>query len=165
MSATDGHRTLASLEIRPLEAADRDRLAAAFARLSPEARYQRFLGPKPELSERELDDLTRLDGVSRDAVVGIEHATGRMVGVARYAAHSGTSSAADVAVAIADEWQGPGLGLTLCRALPGRAGATGFRWVTATVLHDNFRSRALLRRLGFRLRTHDGGVMEFAREL
>jgi hypothetical protein len=46
----DGRR----LRVRPLGPADRDRLTALFARLSPESRYRRFLSPKPELMPREL---------------------------------------------------------------------------------------------------------------
>ncbi|MGZ6695235.1 MAG: N-acetyltransferase family protein [Solirubrobacteraceae bacterium] len=154
-----------ALEIRPIEDSDRDRLAAAFAALSPEARYQRFHGPKPRLSSKELDQLTQLDHVTRDAVVAIEPATGRLVGVARYAVWPADASTAEAAIVVADDWQGRGLGLALSTVLVCRAAARGFARLTATALHDNARSRALLRRLGFRPRSREGSVVEFALEL
>ena len=40
-----------SIEVRPIEPADRPELAAAFSRLSPESRYRRFLSPNSSLSE------------------------------------------------------------------------------------------------------------------
>src|SRR5436190_3119726 len=153
------------LEFRPLESTDRERLAAAFARLSPQSRYQRFLTPKPKLLAGELDELTQLDHVTRDAVVAVERGTDRLVGVARYGSHPGDDSAADVAVTIADDWQGRGLGLKLTCMLLDRAARHGIARVTATVLDGNARSRSLLRRLGFRARRRDGNVLEFGLEL
>src|SRR5437660_548701 len=85
-----------ALEIRSLERTDRDGLAAAFERLSSESRYQRFLSAKPRLSAAELDNLTHLDHVTRDAVIAIERATGRLVGVARYALRPGAPATAEV---------------------------------------------------------------------
>src|SRR3954468_19694365 len=74
------------LEVLPLRPADRDRLADLFDRLSERSRHHRFLGPKSHLSEAELDRLTRLDHITRDAVAARERASGDIVGVARYAA-------------------------------------------------------------------------------
>jgi RimJ/RimL family protein N-acetyltransferase len=154
-----------AVEIRPLERTDRDRLAAAFARLSPEARYHRFLGHKPELSAVELDNLTQLDYITRDAVVAVERRTGRLVGIARYAIQPRDRATADVAIAIADDWQGYRLGLALSRRLLCRAAGSGIQRLVGEVLDDNVRSRALLRKLGFHQRGRHGSVIEFALEL
>src|SRR5437868_14272026 len=89
------------LEFRPLESTDRERLAAAFARLSPQSRYQRFLTPKPKLLAGELDGLTQLDHVTRDAVVAVGRGTDRLLGVVRFARHPGDDWPADVAVTTA----------------------------------------------------------------
>jgi acetyltransferase len=155
----------APLAIRPIEAADRALLAAFFDGLSEQTRYQRFLGPKPQLSPVELDRLTQLDHISRDALGAFEPGGGRLVAVARYAVHVRDRSSADIAITVADEWQGLGLGTALGRALVRRAAASGIARLTASVLSDNMRSRALMRRLGFRARGRDGAVIEFAREL
>lgn len=49
------------LELRQIGPGDRDRLAGLFARLSPESRHRRFLGPKTELTAAELTCLTEID--------------------------------------------------------------------------------------------------------
>jgi RimJ/RimL family protein N-acetyltransferase len=153
------------LEIRTLRPDDRDLLAAAFERLSPLSRYQRFLTPKPELSPSELDYLVKLDHRTHDAVVAIDEDTGHLVGVARYAIYPGAPAAADLAVTVADDWQSRCVGTMLSRVLVRRALDHGIARLTATTLHDNFRSRKLLRRLGFTAQGRDGAFVELALEL
>ena len=61
----DGSRVV----IRPIEPDDREALAAAFERLSPESRYRRFFAPVSRLSERDLDYLTCVDHHDHEALV------------------------------------------------------------------------------------------------
>src|SRR4051794_2330251 len=125
------------LEVRPLEPGDRDSVAAAFAQLSAETRYQRFLGPKPSLSPSELDRMTQLDHLTRDALGAFDPGTGRLIGVARYAVNADDRTTADVAIVVADDWQGRGLGTALMRALVRRAAASGVARLGGMVLADN----------------------------
>jgi RimJ/RimL family protein N-acetyltransferase len=155
----------ALLHVRPLGPADRGHLAAAFERLSAESRYRRFLGPKPELSPRELSALTELDHLNRDALGAFERTTGRLVAVARYATYEHDGTTADIAVTVADEWQGRGLGTVLGRAIVHRAASSGISRLTGTTFADNLAGRTMLRRLGFRARGRDGHVIEFGLEL
>ena len=157
--------SFAGLEVRPLESTDRDRLSAAFERLSDASRSARFHGAKARLGERELDRLTRLDHITRDAVIAVERDSGRIVGVARYATDAGRVSAAEIAIVVADEWQGRGLGTALTRLLMWRAATTGFTRLSASVQADNRRAQRLLRRLGFVLRGRDGDALELAVDL
>src|SRR5262245_36906785 len=60
----DGSRVTLRL-VRP---GDKPLLLEAFARLSPESRYRRFLGPKSNLSPAELRYLTECDGVDHFAL-------------------------------------------------------------------------------------------------
>ena len=48
--------------------------------MSDRTRRQRFLGPKPRLSARELDYLTDVDHVTHEALVAIDETTGEIVG-------------------------------------------------------------------------------------
>jgi RimJ/RimL family protein N-acetyltransferase len=153
-------RSAAPIEIRPLARADRARLAAAFERLSDRSRQLRFLGPKPRLSSSELTYLTEIDHRRHEAIVAIDAATDRIVGVARYAAMHGEEGSADLAVVVADEWQGHGLGPRLVRALIGRAEANGVERLVATTLSENRPARAMLRRIGFRTSSLAGGVLD-----
>jgi RimJ/RimL family protein N-acetyltransferase len=86
-------------------------------------------------------------------------------GIARYAIQPRDRSTADVAITIADDWQGRRLGLTLSRKLLCRAAGSGIPRLVGEVLHDNVRSCALLRELGFHQRGRRGDIIEFALEL
>jgi RimJ/RimL family protein N-acetyltransferase len=146
--------------IRAITAEDSARLADAFAGLSDRSRYQRFLSPKPRLSSAELRYLTDIDHRTHEALVAVDPSDGSLVGVARYA-----GDPADVAIVIADAWQGRGIGTRLLRELVARAEANGISDLSATTLHDNPAARALLRRVGFRTRSISGGLVELGLDL
>jgi GNAT superfamily N-acetyltransferase len=156
MTLADGAR----LRVRPIVPADREPLADAFDRLSDRSRRQRFLAPKPRLSARELDYLTDVDHVTHEALVAIDETTGDIVGVGRYATGSDGGVAADMALTVVDAWQRRGIGHALAVRLVERARANGITRLTGTALADNLRVRALLDRLGFRVRSVSAGVVE-----
>jgi RimJ/RimL family protein N-acetyltransferase len=147
----------AVVEVRALRPGDRAALAAAIDRLSPRSRYLRFATPKPGVSERELDVLLDLDHHDREALLAIDPATRRGVGVARFARFPGEDDVVDVAVTVADEWQGRGLGRALLELLVARARAEGHTALHADVLSANAPSIALLRGAGFRPVPGGGG--------
>jgi acetyltransferase len=153
----DGSR----LGLRPIVADDRDALATWFGRLSPESRRRRFLGHKSKLTARELTYLTDVDHVTHAAFVAVDETDSRIVGVARYATGSEDGRTADVGVAIADEWQGRGLGTRLTAQLVRAARANGMACLTAMTLWENAAARALLRRFGFRPAGSEGDALAF----
>jgi GNAT superfamily N-acetyltransferase len=150
----------ARLRVRPIDPADRGPLADAFEHLSDESRHHRFLGPKPRLSTRELEYLTEVDHVTHEALVAIDETTGQIVGVGRYATGSGGGTVADMALAVADAWQQRGIGHALAVRLMERARANGITSLTGMTLSGNRGARALLDRLGFRVCSAGGGVLE-----
>jgi ribosomal protein S18 acetylase RimI-like enzyme len=156
MTLADGAR----LRVRPIDPADRLPLADAFSRLSDQSRFQRFLGPKPRLSERELDYLTDVDHVTHEALVAIDETTGQIVGVGRYATGHGGGTVADLALAVTDAWQRRGIGHALAARLVERARANDMTALTGSTLAGNRAARALLDRLGFRVRSLSAGVLE-----
>jgi RimJ/RimL family protein N-acetyltransferase len=153
------HALLPHYVIRQLGPDDRDALAHAFTRLSPESRRRRFLGPKPALSARELRWMTEIDHVSHEALAAVA-ADGRIVAVARYNAWHDRAGAADLAVAVIDEWQGRRIGSRLARQAIARARANGFALLTGTTLWDNRPARRMLKRLGFRTVAADGALLD-----
>lgn len=146
--------------LRQIGPDDRDRLATLFARLTPQSRYRRYLSPKPQLTPRELVHLTDVDHVEHEAIAAVDHRDGALVGVARYAREPDRAGAAAVAVEVADDLQGMGIGTALATCIIQRAHANGFTLLTATTLWENRVARALLRSLGFRARGSDGGELE-----
>lgn len=158
-------RNASSLRIRQIEPGDRDRLAAAFDRLSPRSRYLRFMAHKPKLSDAELTYLTDVDHVTHEALGAFDPSTGELVGVARYATFSGSGTTADLAVTVVDEWQRVGLGTMLAHRIVYRAADNEIERLEATTLVDNLAARALLRRLGFRAHGRDADVLELGLDL
>ena len=154
----------AGVVIRPLEPLDRAGIAAWFDRLSQESRHRRFLTPKPSLSQRELTYLTVVDHRWREALAAVA-GDGTIVGVGHYGGESGRFAIADVAVAVADEWQRQGIGTALGRALIAQARANGFRHLTGTTTWENRPARALLRRLGFYARASQGHIIDLELDL
>lgn len=137
-----------ALQIRPLHHGDRERLREAFEHLSAESRYRRFLGPVRHLSKRELDFLVDVDHHRHEALVAVDRATGRGVGIARYVRLDSEPEVAEIAVTVADAWQGRGVGTQLVAELARRARAEGIARFRALVLADNRRMLDLLAELG-----------------
>jgi GNAT superfamily N-acetyltransferase len=148
------------LRLRPVRPHDRDGLAKLFARLGPESRYRRFLLPKRELTPGELAALTDVDHLYHEAIAAVDQHDGSIAGVGHYAHDTDRVSSASLAVAVADELHGMGIGTALARCTVQRARANGFALLTATTLWENRPARALLRRLGFRACSSQGGVIE-----
>jgi RimJ/RimL family protein N-acetyltransferase len=151
--------------IRPVRPDDREALRESFERLSPESRYRRFLAPMAHLSESQLTYLTRVDHHDHEALVAMAEgdgdAEGEGLGIARFVRLE-DPDAAEVAVAVADSWQGRGLGTVLLAHLLARARQEGIERFTATVLADNRGSVEVLSSLG---RTTVGPPQEGAVEL
>ena len=149
------------IDVRPLERTDRAGLEHAISRLSDRSRYLRFASAKPRLSDRELDRLLDVDHHEREALLAVDALTGRGIAVVRYAKVPGERGAVEVAVTVADEWQGRGLGSALLGEIMERARAEGHSTLRATVLAVNDRSIAMLRKAGFTPRSGGGVLREY----
>jgi len=145
-----------SVLVRPVLPQDGD-LQQAFVRgLSPASRYRRFHSPVGELPPSMLAYLTQVDYASHLALLAETFdADGCEVQVAeaRYVRRDdGEPGVADFAVAVADGWQGLGLGRYLLTALAREARANGLRRLEGSVLADNAAMKGLVRGLGWTLR-------------
>jgi acetyltransferase len=147
--ARDGSRVL----IRPVHPQDLE-LARAFVRdLSPESRYNRFHGAIAELTPRMARWATHVDYDRHMALIAVVYVAGREVeiGAARYAVGA-DGETAEFAVAVADAWQGRGVGERLLCGLISVAARRGLRWIEGDVLAGNRGMRTLARKLGFQSR-------------
>ena len=141
-------RTTVTVRIRPIRPEDAPALLEGFARLSQESRRLRFLGPKNELSRREVRYLTEVDHHNHEALVAVSRLTGRGLGVARFIRDTRDREMADVAVTVIDEWQARGLGTVLMTRLAARARCEGIHRFSALISADNRGIRRLLGKLG-----------------
>jgi RimJ/RimL family protein N-acetyltransferase len=133
--------------VRPIRPEDAAPLRAGFERLSEESRYRRFLSPMQSLSGPMLRYLTELDHHDHEALVATAD-DGALVGVARFVRRTSDRQAAEVAVTVADDWQGRGVGTTLLELLADRARAEGISRFTALILARNQSMLALVEDLG-----------------
>jgi len=149
------------VEIRALGPDDKAGLAAGFERLSEHSRYRRFLSATPKLSAKQLAYFTEVDHHDHEALVAIEPASRHGVGVARYVRSRDNPEEAEFAVAVADDWQGRGLGTELLRHLAARARQEGIIWFTGLVLGENQSMLHMLGGLGdVEQRRGEGGTVE-----
>jgi len=134
-TTADGTR----VRMRLLRPADRDRLVAGFAKLSPESRYRRFFTAMPRLPEATLQRLLDTDGWNHVAI-GLETADGgppEGVAVARFIRLPDAPDTAEAAIAVVDHMQRRGLGKLLLAALADAARERGIRRFRAEVMRDN----------------------------
>jgi ribosomal protein S18 acetylase RimI-like enzyme len=151
-------RYVDGVTIRPLPNGDTGSIAALFARLGPRSRERRFGGAKPRLSDTELAALARVDG-DHHVLLGYLLGDPEPAGMAQLVRDG---SEAEVAFAVADVYQGRGIGSLLARELTADARAAGITRLRATVSGDNPRAVSLLARCAESLRvTWRGGQREF----
>lgn len=156
-------------ELRVIKPEDRDKIQRGLANLSEHSRYLRFFTPKPSLSERELDYLTRIDGVNHFALVAdrmkddanrSEADTG--YGVARFVRDRRNPEVAEAAIIVTDDSHHKGLGNALLGRLAEAAQERGISWFTCDILAGNEAMCGLLQ--GLFPRAHfdytDDGIIE-----
>jgi acetyltransferase len=146
-----------SLRVRPVRHDD-GKLEEAFVHaLSLESRYQRMLSGGVKVTPEWLDSMTHIDYHRHMAfaVTTVSDGGEQFVGVGRYVVDAATLSA-DVALVLADAWQGRGLGRRLLATLLEHAQAAGVREAVGIVLASNKAMLRLARSMGFAVTAEPG---------
>ena len=155
-----------AVALRPIRPQDKPALVSFHARLSEDTRYRRYHSAKGDLTSRDLRYLTEVDGHHHVALVA--HPEGRpdhLLGVARAVADPGRPDEAEVAIVVADDVHGQGVGAELIEGVIDRAAREGAGRIVAMVQGDNHRAMRLFQGFGFHQRAWDGGIRELVREL
>jgi acetyl coenzyme A synthetase (ADP forming)-like protein len=156
-----------SVLIRAIRPDDKESLRRHFSALGPESRYFRFFTFKNALTDEELRYFTEPDFRRHVGLVAVrlEHGQEQILGVARYTPSQGVPDdprRSEFAVAVADSWQGRGLGTTLLEHLAKVAVRNGVREFEGDVLGHNTRMVDMLKATGFALqRTNRGGIFRY----
>ncbi|HEY7398627.1 MAG TPA: GNAT family N-acetyltransferase [Gaiellaceae bacterium] len=131
--------------IRPLRNGEVVAVQAVFERLGSGSRLARFGGAKTVLTRDDLAQLARVDARHHVLVALVDCVP---IGIARLV-RDGDS--AEVAVEVADEWQGRRVGTLLMARLADDARAAGIARLHAFVPYGNVVSRRLMRRASVRV--------------
>lgn len=133
-------------ELRDIRPEDKPLLQQFHARLSDETRYRRYHGVKGALTKGDLRYLTEVDGHQHVALVAVSD-DGTFGGVARVVADGDDS---ELAIVVADDVQGAGVGGLLLQALLKRAREEGHHRIIFEVQADNHRALRCFQGLGAR---------------
>jgi GNAT superfamily N-acetyltransferase len=139
-----------SITIRPIHAADRERLVSLFKRMSPGSIRHRFFAAKRELTDEDLELLIG-DGVTdvAFAVVARGDASDTFLGAGRYVLLGDPPGVAEVAFEVADAEQGHGIGTLLLEHLARIARTRGVTCFRAEVEADNSAMLGVFAHSGF----------------
>jgi GNAT superfamily N-acetyltransferase len=144
----------ASVLVRAIRPDDKERLLAAFHRLSDQSVYFRFLRAKQNLSAKELAYFTEVDfdrHVSLIATVQ-EKELERIVASGRYIVTDSFGKRAEVAFTVADDYQGQGIAPLLLQHLAKIASEKGVSAFEAEVHGENSKMLEVFAKSGFDLR-------------
>jgi GNAT superfamily N-acetyltransferase len=140
------------LALRPARSSDSDALQTYVRGLSPDSRYNRFLGVVNELPASELARALAANGRDTLTLLLVSTAEDRetVVGEARVAL-SCAERAGEFSMSIADDWQHLGVGSALLEEIERKAAADGIELLFGDTLRTNEGMIGLARRCGFRL--------------
>jgi acetyltransferase len=151
VALADGRRA----RLRPVRAEDLAATGRFVEALSAPSRRLRFHGAINRLPPALLRAMTDVDPCVQAVLVA--EAGDEIVADARYVVGA-EPGLAEFAIAVADAWQGVGLGRALMSRLIGHARARGLRSLHGEVLDHNHRMLGLMGRLGASLRTQRGAL-------
>ncbi len=158
VSAEDG----AELLLRPVLPGDAERFKSNGS-FSREPLYRRYQGGAP--SEARLAYLCEVDYVDHFVWVVTDGADGPVIADARFIRDEADPASAEIALTVADAYQGRGIGTLLLVALAVAARVDGIEWFHARVLSDNPAARALGDKVNARWEQEDAGVVTTTMEI
>ncbi|GBG12722.1 acetyltransferase [Novimethylophilus kurashikiensis] len=143
--------------IRPVRSEDAEVMQAFVRAMSDESRYFRFMDTMRELNQSMLSRFTQIDYDREMALIATTEEGGQelMLGVARYIINPDGESC-EFATAVADAWQGRGIGQKLMRMLMEVARDKGLRVMESEVLARNAGMLELAEALGFEILPLEG---------
>jgi acetyltransferase len=135
-------------QIRPVRAGDASAISSFYANLTPESRRTRFFGTCRSISDLQAKRFARAGEHGASGWLALD-AEGTVVGhLCLEPLESGGKAVEEIAVAVAEDWRGRGLGRTLLDAAIASARRRGVRALEATMLTGNHPIHALLEHAG-----------------
>jgi acetyltransferase len=158
LATVHGLRDGLPVRLRLTRPTDAPRVRAFLEQLSHETRHRRFLAAMPEIPESVVRHFTFYDPRERMIVAATAHLDGteRILGIADIALLD--TGVAELAVVVADEHQGRGVGTLLAEAIASLALRQGATHLKAEMLDRNVAMLRLMEALGPVVQTVEGGT-------
>lgn len=154
--------------LRPMRPEDAELVQSFVRAMSEQSRYFRFMEAMRELSPTMLSRFTQLDYDREMALVATVEEDGKelQIGVSRYSINPDGKSC-EFAMAVADAWQGRGMGHKLLERLMEVARQHGLEVIEGDVLAKNNNMIDLAKSMGFAIEAvdDDPGVRKMSRRL
>ncbi len=142
---------------------DKERLRVGLRQLSPQSRYLRFFSSVDHLNEQQLDYLTNPDQIDHVAWGALDPTDPGHpgLGIGRFVRQDDPPDSAEMAIAIADDFQHRGLGTVLLGVLYLLAGIRGIKSLQGILLPENRAVFHGLQKIGAEL-TRQGNLFQLA---
>ena len=152
--------------IRPIKPEDEPKVAAMFSSLSEETMRLRFMQPRNHISHEELARICHIDYDRELTLVAEtkEEEGRRIIGMINLLRLPDEESA-EMALLVADDWQGKGLGWLLCTTMLQVAKQLGLKKIWMEILCENVRMQKLAEKLGFKMKVREEDVIRVVKEL
>lgn len=149
-------RRRAAVRIRRVRESDAGLIDELVRGLSVASRQRRFHSGVREVPPQWLQRMTHPDPRRELALVALARQDGREICIAeaRYVLSDDVAEGREFALAVADSWQGRGIGKTLLLSLGCHAARHAVPRLVGDVLHDNLPMIELARSLGYGVRRH-----------
>jgi len=140
------------VRFRPLKPSDEEEMRRLFYRFSDEAVYYRYFSRIKTMPHRQMQDYANIDCNTTLSIVGVAGSAEeeRIVAEARYVGEI-SSSTADIAFVVDDDYQGIGIGSFLFKLIADSAQQKGINTLTADVLATNRSMMTVFERGGWPL--------------
>ncbi len=144
--------------IRPIRPEDKEKIRQGVTQLSSRSLYFRFLRAVRELTDRELEYLTQVDGVNHFALVATNAEQTRGLAVARWVRLADEPQVGEFAITVLDSHHGLGLATLLLSYIVASGRRAGLRTLRAWIHRENTGMEHLFRKAGAKLTGVEGGV-------
>jgi acetyltransferase len=146
--------------VRPVRPDDESLVRAFFQSVSPEDLRLRFFAPVKDFGHVFIARLTQLDYARAMALIGIDEASGQMIGSVRLHADANYETG-EFAILLRSDLKGRGLGWKLMELIIEYATAEGITRIAGQVLRENSVMLRMCDELGFVIEDdpHDAGVL------
>ncbi len=154
------------VNIRPIKPEDEPLLAEMFSSLSEETLRLRFMQPRNQITHEELARMCHVDYDRELNLVAEVKEDGklRIIGMINLLRLPDEESA-EMALLVADNCQGKGLGWLLCNTMLQVAKQLGIKKVYMEILTENVRMQKLAEKLGFRIQSREEDVIRVVKEI